>query len=115
MNKRTQILKQLACEKFDEAAGDQIASQAPINEPNLLESSVKSKVKDASHHHALLNDGLNEELSVIANQLTIKEQYLQIWLGTFPHAPALSKLALLRLMQRYELDPFLEEVDLVQY
>jgi hypothetical protein len=115
MNKRTQFLKQLACEKFDEAAGNQIASQAPINEPKLLESRVKSEVKDASHPHALLNDGLNEELSAIANQLHIKEQYLQIWLSEFPNAPALSKLALLRLMRKYELDPFLEEVDLVQY
>ena len=81
MNKRTQILKQLACEKFDVAAGNQTASQAPINEPKLLESSVKSELKDASHHHALLNDGLSEELSAIANQLHIKEQYLQIWLS----------------------------------
>jgi len=115
MNKRTQILKQLACEKFDEAAENQIASQAPINEPKLLESSVKSEVKDASHHHALLNDGFRDELSKIAEQLQIKEQHLQIWLSEFPNAPALSKLALLRLMRKYELDPFLEEVDLVQY
>jgi hypothetical protein len=115
MNKRTQILKQLACERLDEAADNQIASQAPINESKLLGAEAKLELKDTLQHHALLNDGLRDELSTVANQLHIKEQYLQIWLGTFPHAPALSKLALLRLMQKYELDPFLEEVDLVQY
>ncbi len=115
MNKRTQILKQLTCEQFDEAAVNQITNQAPINESKLLGSTVKHDVSGAPHHHVPLLDGLSEELSAIANQLQIKEQYLKIWLGTFPHAPTLSKLALLRLMQKYELDPFLEEVDLVQY
>ena len=115
MNKRTQILKQLACEQLDVAADNQITNQAPINESKLLGSTVKHDVSGAPHHHAPLIDGLSEELSAIANQLQIKEQYLQIWLGTFPHAPTLSKLALLRLMRKYELDPFLEEVDLVQY
>ena len=115
MNKRTQILKQLACEKLDEAADNQIASQAPINESMLHGATAKPDAKNATYNHAPLIDGLSEELSAVANQLHIKEQYLQIWLGTFPHAPALSKLALLRLMHKYELDPFLEEVDLVQY
>lgn len=115
MNKRTQILKQLACEKFDEASDNQITSQAPINESVLHGATAKPDAKNAPHHHAPLIDGLSEELSAVANQLHIKEQYLQIWLSAFPHAPTLSKLALLRLMRKYELDPFLEEVDLVQY
>lgn len=115
MNKRTQILKQLACEQFDEAADNQITNQARINEPKLLGSTVKNEVSDTTHYHAPLIDGLSEEISKIAEQLQIKKQYLQIWLDEFPNAPKLSKLALLRLIEKYELDPFLEEVDLVQY
>jgi hypothetical protein len=58
---------------------------------------------------------LNEYAPVVAEQLKIKTPYLQAWLRRFPNTPILNQLSLLRLIEQYRLDPFLEEVDLVQY
>jgi hypothetical protein len=104
MNKRTQILKQITSEKV----------------PNLIEyqpTNIKSNSEEpmAVHmpeeHQALLN----ENIFAISERLKIKASYLQVWLCKFTHAPLVNQISLLRLIEQYGLDPFLEEVDLVQY
>jgi hypothetical protein len=104
MNKRTQILKQITSEKL----------------PNLIEyqsTSIKSSSAEPmaapmlEEHQVLLSD----HIFTIAERLKIKTSYLQVWLSKFAHAPFVNQMSLLRLIEQYGLDPFLEEVDLVQY
>ena len=104
MNKRTQILKQITSEKV----------------PNLIEyqpTCIKSISGESmaapmpEDHQALIN----EHIFAISERLKIKASYLQVWLCKFVHAPFVNQMSLLRLIEQYGLDPFLEEVDLVQY
>jgi len=104
MNKRTQILKQMTSEKLPNLIEYQPTSIKSISEESML-------VPMPAEHLALLN----EHIFAIAERLKIKASYLQVWFGKFAHAPLVNQMSLLRLIEQYGLDPFLEEVDLVQY
>ena len=104
MNKRTLILKQITSEKILDTkpsisidAVDSSASTTNIQEEGLLEKIV------------------SEQIPIIAKQLKIQERHLQTWLEKYRNVSATSLLILFRLVERYSLDPLLEEVDLVQY
>ena len=115
MNKRTQILKQLASEKQENWNDSMAGTESPINQPVPTQSALNTAADDSLQHNVLFNDLLAEQINAAADQLKLQAQCLQMWLGNFPKAPIVSKLAILRLIQKYELDPFLEEIDLVQY
>ena len=115
MNKRTQILKQLASEKQEDRMDSMACIQSPTNQPIPIQQAFNTAADDPAQHNVFFNDLLAEQISASADQLKLKAQCLQMWLGNFSKAPIVSKLTLLRLIQKYELDPFLEELDLVQY
>lgn len=104
MNKRTQILKQ-------------ITSENPLNSigPNLIANTDIQTIVGRAQQDDALKQLLDEQILAIADQLNIKAEYLRLWLGNFENATVASQLALLHLIERYSLDPLLEEVDLVQY
>ena len=102
MNKRTQILKQMTSEKMS----SMIESQ-PTLTLNLPVDLIDQN-NDATH---LLHD----QIATTAEKLKINSKCLKVWFDTHPKAPLLTKISLLRLIERYDLDLFLEEVDLVQY
>jgi len=115
MNKRTQILKQLTSEKQENWNDFMAGTESPINQPIPIQQALNTAADDSLQHNIFVNDLLAEQISASSDQLKLKAQCLQMWLGNFPKAPIASKLAILRLIQKYELDPFLEEIDLVQY
>jgi len=104
MNKRTQILKQITNEKLPN-----LIEYQPTN--SKLNSEEPMAVHMPEEHQALLN----ELILTIAERIKMKASYLHAWLGKFEHAPLINQMSLLRLIEQYGLDPFLEEVDLVQY
>jgi hypothetical protein len=99
MNKRTHILKQMTSEKMQDASKS--VALPLLATPEQLANPFKNL--------------LNEQILTIADQLKIKADYLHAWLGNFHKATVVSQFSLLHLIERYGLDPFLEEVDLVQY
>ena len=104
MNKRTQILKQITSEKPLDIIG-----------PKLIAHTAIQTIASTAPHNNSLKQLLDEQILAIADQLKIKSDYLRLWLGSFENATVASQLALLHLIERYSLDPLLEEVDLVQY
>jgi hypothetical protein len=104
MNKRTQILKQITSDKI----------------PRLIENPVAliKSITPESNSIPLPNEQaglLEEQIVAIAERLKIKACYLHAWLSQFSQAPLVNQISLLRFIEQYGLDPFLEEVDLVQY
>ena len=104
MNKRTQILKQIT--------GEKIPSLTKKPSANITSNMVQPMAPKMSEEHLAL---LGEHISAVAERLKIKASYLHAWLGKFQKAPLVNQMSLLRLIEQYGLDPFLEEVDLVQY
>ena len=115
MNKRTQILKQLTDPQITkiQKGGDEFPSDA-LDASNLQIKEAHPSEEKSDQKYPLQNL-LVEQINSTADQLKIQEQYLVAWLGKFQNVPLLDQFALLRLVQHYGLDPFLEEVDLVQY
>jgi hypothetical protein len=110
MNKRTQILKKITCDKSQITEGE----ISPINKTPLeVNTSIPSNT--SAFKDICLQELLTEQINAIAEQLKVHEQHLRLWLNCFLGVPILNQLSLLRLIQSYGLDPFLEEVDLVQY
>ena len=104
MNKRTQILKQITSEK-----------PVDIHGPTLIaHTAIQTLVSTTQEEHAI-KQLLDEQILVIADQLKIKVEYLRLWLRGFEKATVLNQFSLLHLIERYSLDPLLEEVALVQY
>ena len=104
MNKRTQILKQMTSDKMPKVIENPVAFIKPLpTGPNTT---------SLSNEHTEL---LEEQIFAIAERLKIKASYLQAWLAQFFKAPLVNQISLVRLIEQYNLDPFLEEVDLVQY
>jgi len=104
MNKRTQILKQMTSDKMPKVIENPVAFIKPLpTGPNTTSLSNE------------LTELLEEQIFAIAEHLKIKASYLQAWLAQFFEAPLVNQISLLRLIEQYSLDPFLEEVDLVQY
>ena len=104
MNKRTQLLKQITSEKTPNFIENPLASIKSVSAEQV--ESVFTK-----EHLALLE----EQILAIAERLKIKASYLYAWLSQFAQAPLVNQISLLRLIEQYGLDPFLEEVDLVRY
>ena len=104
MNKRTQLLKQITSEKTPNFIENPLASIKSVSAEPV--ESVFTK-----EHLALLE----EQILAIAERLKIKASYLYAWLSQFAQAPLVNQISLLRLIEQYGLDPFLEEVDLVRY
>jgi len=104
MNKRTQILKQIT--------GEKIPSLTENPSANITSNVVQPMALKISEEHLAL---LGEHISAVAERLKIKASYLHAWLGKFQKAPLVNQMSFLRLIEQYGLDPFLEEVDLVQY
>lgn len=104
MNKRTQLLKQITSEKTPNFIENPLASIKSVSAGPV--ESVFTK-----EHLALLE----EQILAIAERLKIKASYLYAWLSQFAQAPLVNQISLLRLIEQYGLDPFLEEVDLVRY
>ena len=104
MNKRTQILKQITSDKIPHLIENPVALIKPI--------ATESNSISLSNEHLEL---LEEQILTIAERLKIKASYLHAWLSQFAKAPLVNQISLLRLIEQYGLDPFLEEVDLVQY
>ena len=104
MNKRTQLLKQITSEKTPNFIESPLASIKPVSAEPV--GSVLTK-----EYLALLE----EQILAIAERLKIKASYLYAWLSQFAQAPLVNQISLLRLIEQYGLDPFLEEVDLVRY
>jgi len=112
MNKRTPLLKQVACqipvEKMDSAA-------QPMNPSNTdefiepIQSIAEMKTPNLSAQ--MLEYQINKAASV----LEIDSQQLLAWLDLYPVVPQLIKLSLLHIIARAQLDPFLEEVVFSQY
>lgn len=104
MNKRTQILKKITSDKMPHLIENPIAFIKPLT--------TGSNTTPLSNEHIEL---LEEQILAIAERLKIKASYIQAWLAKFCKAPLINQISLLRLIEQYGLDPFLEEVDLVQY
>ena len=104
MNKRTQLLKHITSEKTPNFIENPLASIKSVSAEPV--ESVFTK-----EHLALLE----EQILAIAERLKIKASYLYAWLSQFAQAPLVNQISLLRLIEQYGLDPFLEEVDLVRY
>ena len=104
MNKRTLILKQMTSEKISD-----------INQPMALDVINNPPLKMNTQESGLLDGLLAEQIPIVAKLLKIQPQYLQVWFEKFQNASVVSQLTLLRLVERYSLDPLLEEVDLVEY
>lgn len=115
MNKRTQILKQLTSENHEDRMNSKAGTESPINQSIPIQSALNTAEDDSPQQNVFFNDLLAEQINATADQLKLKAQCLQMWLANFQKAPIVSKFAILRLIQKYELDPFLEELDLVQY
>ena len=110
MNKRTQILKQITSEKIS----DEIEPIAQID-LNTARSEINTLANDLVLQKSTVNNLIEDQIKVTAGELKIKEAYLKTWLGNFSNAPVMSQFSLLRLIECYGLDPFLEEIDLIQY
>ena len=110
MNKRTQILKKITSEKIS----NEIEPIAQID-LNTARSEINNLANDLVLQKSTLNNLIEDQIKVTAGQLKIKEAYLKTWLGNFSNAPVMSQFSLLRLIECYGLDPFLEEIDLIQY
>lgn len=104
MNKRTQILKQITSEKPLDIIG-----------PKLIPRAATQTIASTAPQDHSLKLLLDEQIPVIADQLKIKAEYLRSWLESFENATVASQFSLLHLIERYSLDPLLDEVDLVQY
>jgi len=104
MNKRTQILKQMTSDKIPNAIENPAGFIKPL--------ATGSNTTPLSNEQTEL---LEEQILAIAERLKIKASYLQAWLAQFRNAPLVNQISLLRFIEQYGLDPFLEEVDLVQY
>ena len=104
MNKRTQILKQIT--------GEKIPSLTKKPSANITSNAAHPMAPKISEEHQVL---LTEYILAIAERLKMKASYLHAWLSKFQHAPLVHQISLLRLIEQHSLDPFLEEIDLVQY
>lgn len=117
MNKRTALLKQVACEK----AYAQPLEDA-IEKPNeVIESKNGSKAnclinasKDGIASH-LCVQMLEHQVTQAATLLKIEPEQLANWLNLFPTVSQSIQLSLLHIITRSGLDPFLEEVVFSQY
>lgn len=104
MNKRTQILKQITSDQPLKIIESKLMDHVDIQ--------TTTGMAQQAHAHEQLLDG---HIPALADQLKIKPAHLRSWLDGLKNATVMSQYALLHLIERYNLDPLLEEVDLVQY
>jgi len=112
MNKRTALLKQVACknpvEKMD-------SPTQPMDNSNIHEfiESIKS-IADFTPPNPDIQM-LDYPIKKAAGVLEMDPAQLIAWLDLYPKVPLLIKLSLLHIIARAQLDPFLEEVVFSQY
>ena len=117
MNKRTALLKQVACEKthaqpFEHAREKR--NDAIESENGSKTNCLINTLKEGTTSH-LCAQMLEHQIAQAAILLKIKPEQLANWLNLFPTVSQSIQLSLLHIINRSGLDPFLEEVVFSQY
>lgn len=82
---------------------------------NRKKNTVQLDQKNLSPSHDLASKLIQKEISACAQQLNLDECELNAWIDQFALVPAKIILYLLRIAQKYQLDPLHGEVILAQY
>jgi len=112
MNKRTALLKQVACKNPVETMESLDRPIATSNTHDFIES-IQSITEMKTPN--LITQMLEYQIPKAANVLEIDSQQLIAWLDLYPAVPQSIKLSLLHVIARAQLDPFLKEVVFSQY
>jgi hypothetical protein len=75
---------------------------------------VENKLISPINEDQLAEERMYVALANVAKLIKVEEADLQEWFHTFPEAPTIQMLSVLRLMTRYQLDPLCDEVSLVR-